>query len=267
MRRTKGVLSMDLWRKCADEIASFAPRTEVWFSFCGEPLLEPDVLLEAVEYGRSVGLQAINLNTNGMLLTPDLAAPVLDAGFKRIVFGVDAFSDSTYASIRVGGTRGVLYSNIEYLLDLRRSRPDALDGTDVMVQYIIMDENEHELEDFRRHWLERGATLKLRHKLSWGGKFETPLDVPDDERIPCPWAMTMMHVFWDGTVPRCPGDMEGDESVGNVRDTSIVTLWQRLGQYRDLHLARRFGDLPDRCHDCKDWMVGAAERVRLEEKE
>jgi hypothetical protein len=124
-----------------------------------------------------------------------------------------------------------------------------------------MEENEHELEAFKEHWLKRGATLKIRNKLSWGGRFDTPLEVPESERIPCPWAITMMHVFWDGRVPRCPGDTEGDEFAGNAWDESLVVLWDRLGTDRSKHLAYRFKDLPERCHHCKDWMTGAAERI------
>jgi acetyltransferase-like isoleucine patch superfamily enzyme len=92
------------------------------------------------------------------------------------------------------------------------------------------------------YWLERGAIVKLRNKLSWGGRFDTPLCVPQDERIACPWAMTQLHVFWDGRVPRCPGDTEGDEGVGNAWDDSLSVLWQRLGAYRDNHMHHRFDD-------------------------
>ena len=72
MRRPKGVMPFELWRKCADEIAAKAPHTECWFSFCGEPLLEPELLARCLRYGRSVGLTSLNINTNGMLLRPEL---------------------------------------------------------------------------------------------------------------------------------------------------------------------------------------------------
>ena len=124
-----------------------------------------------------------------------------------------------------------------------------------------MDENEHEVEPFREHWLERGATVKIRHKLSWGGKFDNNLQVPTEERIPCPWAITMMHVFWDGRVPRCPGDTEGEEGVGNAWHEPLEKLWGKLDMYRSLHITREFDQLPERCHTCKDWMTGAAQKI------
>jgi sugar O-acyltransferase (sialic acid O-acetyltransferase NeuD family) len=259
MRRRKGNMPFELFKRCADEVASVAPATECWFSFCGEPLLEPDSLLRMLAYGKSVGLRSLNLNTNGMLLTPELTERILDSGVDLVVFGVDGLSPETYERIRVGGVRDVLYGNIERLLEGRHARSV---GPDVHVQFIEMDENEHELGAFKDYWLARGAVVKVRNKLSWGGKFATPLCVPEEERIPCPWAVTMMHVFWDGRVPRCPGDTEGDEAAGNAWDESLTTLWGRLGVYREQHLSRRFDLLPERCGTCKDWMVGSASRIR-----
>ncbi len=259
MVRPKGNLPMPLWVKCADEIAAVAPDTDVWFSFCGEPLMQPDRLIDMLRYGRQVGLRSLNVNTNGMLLTCDVADRLLDAGLRMIVIGIDGFEKATYERIRVLGDRDVVYANVAYLLEAKAARGSP---TEVLVQFIQMDENEGEFPRYREHWLTRGAAVKYRNKLSWGGKFDTPLDVAKEKRIPCPWAVTMMHVFWDGRVPRCPGDTEGDEGAGNAWDESLVSLWARLGPYRELHLRRRFDLLPERCQDCKDWMTGASVKLR-----
>jgi pyruvate-formate lyase-activating enzyme len=259
MRRPKGVMPFPLWKRLADEVMAVNPDTEVWFSFCGEPLMEAATLIEFFKYGKQLGLRSLNLNTNGQLLTAELAVPLLESGVDTVVFGIDGFSPGVYESIRVGGKREVVYGNIENLLAEKRRLQSPVE---VQVQFIEMDENEHELVDFAQYWLERDATVKVRNKLSWGGRFQTPVHIPDEDRIPCPWALTMMHVFWDGRVPRCSGDTEGNEGVGNAWHASLTALWSQLGVYRDLHLSRRFADLPDRCHTCKDWMTGAAERVR-----
>jgi len=105
-------MPFELWRKCADEIAQVSPETECWFSGSGEPLLEPQRLCQMISYGKSVGLQALYLNTNGMLLTPEVADLVLDSGVDLVVFGVDGYTPATYSAIRVGGIRDELYANI-----------------------------------------------------------------------------------------------------------------------------------------------------------
>ena len=262
MRRPKGRMPFELWKRCADQISANSPDTQCWFSFCGEPLLEPELLLRMLAYGKSVGLRSLNMNTNGMPLTPELAEPILESGLDLVVFGIDGLSKEIYEKIRLRGDRDVLYANVEHFLAARK---ELRSGPEIQVQFIEMDENEHELEAFKAYWLARGATLKVRNKLSWGGKFGTPLSVPKEERIPCPWAITMMHVFWDGRVPRCPGDIEGEEGVGNAWDEALTVLWNRLATYRDKHLEHRFDELPETCQTCKDWMTGAAERIRRSE--
>ncbi|MEE9385197.1 MAG: radical SAM/SPASM domain-containing protein [Nannocystaceae bacterium] len=264
MRRPKGVMPFELWKKCADESAQLAPRTDVWFSFCGEPLMEPDQLIKMLRYGREVGIESLSINTNGQLLLPHLHERLLDLGIQRIVIGIDGLSAPVFEKIRCGAQRDVVYDNVERLLDARRTRET---GPEIIVQFIEMDENEHELAAYKAFWFERGATVKVRKKLSWGGKFDTPLDVSFDERIACPWALTMMHVFWDGRVPRCPGDTEGDEGVGNAWHAPLAELWAGLGNWRQHHLSHEFDQLPDRCQTCRDWMVGVAERLRPKQLE
>ena len=259
MKRPKGVMPFELWRKCADEIAATAPDTECWFSFCGEPLLEPELLIRCLRYGREVGLQSLNVNTNGMLLSADLDDALLESGAHLVVFGIDGFSKESFEKYRVKAKRDTVYANAGRLLARRDERGLPLA---IQVQFIVMDDNAHEVDDYKAHWLARNAVVKVRRQLSWGGQFGTGLAIPSDSRIPCPWAITMMHVFWDGRIPRCPGDTEGQEGYGNAWHEPLAALWGRLGGYRDLHLARKFDDLPERCHTCTDWMTGAAERVR-----
>lgn len=259
MIRPKGRMPFELWKICADQIAEISPSTQCWFSFCGEPLIEPELLIKMIKYGKSVGLKSLNINTNGMLLTSDIAVPIIESGVDLIVFGVDGFTAETFEKIRVDAKRDIVYANIEYLIKVRK---DYGSKPEIQVQYIEMEENKHEFEDFKNYWLKKGVTIKARRMLSWGGQFETHLQVPNEERIPCPWSCTMMHVFWDGRVPRCPGDTEGQEGSGNAWDEPLSVLWDKLGGNRDLHLQHRFDELPERCHTCTDWMTGSADRIK-----
>ena len=121
MNRAHGVMPFELWRKCADEIAATAPETECWFSFCGEPLLEPELLCEMLAYGKSVGLQHVHLNTNGLLLTPAVADQILDSGVDLVVFGVDGRRTSRFGSAAIA-----MSCSTTSLVSLRSDRRDRL---------------------------------------------------------------------------------------------------------------------------------------------
>ncbi len=253
-------MPLALFKRMADQIVVNAPNTEIWISFCGEPLLEPERLLEVLNYSREVGLTNVNLNTNGMLLTPEWADKIIETGLKLVVFGIDGFSKDVFEKARALADRDTVYANAEHFLKRRDEMGKG--GPEVQVQFIFMEGNEHEFEPLRDHWLKHGAVVKARRQLSWGGRMDTMLNIPMDKRIPCPWAMTMMHVFWDGRVPRCPGDTEGDEGFGNAWEDSVIDLWAQLDDYRAKHLAREFDKLPKSCQTCTDWMTGAADRIR-----
>lgn len=259
LKRPKGRMPLALFRRCADEVGRVAPATELWFSFNGEPLLEPELFFAMVAYAKSRGLSSLNLNTNGMLLTPALDERLLSCGLDLIVIGIDGLSDHTYQRVRGGGDRDHVYANVERFATMRRVQAF---GPAVMVQFIEMDANSHERDAFLTYWTSRGVIVKTRRQLSWGGRIATPLAVPPDERTACPWAINLMHVCWDGTVPRCCGDTDATEAVGNAWQESLSTLWNRMAAFRRAHLTHQFAALPSRCATCKDWMVGMAEKIQ-----
>jgi sulfatase maturation enzyme AslB (radical SAM superfamily) len=59
MRRPKGRMPFELWKRCAEQISAISPDTQCCFSFCGEPLLEPELLLKMLFYGKLVGLNSL----------------------------------------------------------------------------------------------------------------------------------------------------------------------------------------------------------------
>ena len=146
MVRPKGRMPFELWKRCADQVVEISPSTQCWFSFCGEPLLEPELLIRMIKYGKSIGLHSVNINTNGMLLTPEWAQPVIDSGVDLVVFGIDGFSPEVYEKIRIEAKRDIVYANVEYLLNLRKRLGY---GPEIQVQFIEMEENKHEFETFK----------------------------------------------------------------------------------------------------------------------
>jgi hypothetical protein len=102
MQRPKIRMLLELWKRCADQLAATSQRTRCWFPFCGELLMESDLLLRMLEYGKSAGPCSLNINANGILLTPDLAGLVFDCGLTASFPGPTP-SPRTYARIRVRG--------------------------------------------------------------------------------------------------------------------------------------------------------------------
>jgi len=250
-------MEMKVFKKIVDEIAEQDPSTGLWVAIMGEPLIEGVRLVKMLNYAKKKELENVNLNTNARFLTADLAERLLSSGLSRIIISLDANTKETYDKIRVGGNFDETVKNIERLLEIKRER--KLSKPDIIVQFIVMDENETEADAFKEYWLKRGAVVKLRLKLGWGDAVSTEdLDVADVERtFACPWLIRTVSIHWDGRFAQCDADYESEYSPGNINNQTILDVWNgELRKRREKHWALDFSH--PLCRNCKDWSVGRA---------
>lgn len=266
MKRKKGEMPFSLFSKVIDEIATYDTEgTDIWFSVHGEALLRGPELGDFIRYAKKAKKRTF-LNTNGMLLNSTNLEWLLDSGIDGIIIGLDGFSENSYNKIRNGGNYETVKNNTLALLK-RLKEENRLTPT-VEVQFVVMPENAHELEDFKKFWLPQGANLKIRNKLSWGGMVSTPyLESSGVERIPCVWLIRNLHVLWNGIVPLCGGDLEGDHPAGDVNKESLLSIWHGVQRDRRLmHLNRQFEKLSEPCKSCWDWQVADSLKLKAEQE-
>lgn len=251
MKRGKGYMDDDLFRKIIDELAIEAPNVSLWLNGMGEPLLDKK-LGRRIRYAIDKGLTNISVNSNATLLTREIADDLVDSGLHQLVCGVDAFEKETYEGIRIGGNRDKVYDNINYLLDKVKNTPDC--HLKVEVQQIEMEKNQKEQEVFTEYWRGRGAYLKIIPYQTWLGWGDEQWEISGD-RIACS-KINMFQIFWNGTVPLCGCDYDARSKIGNIREDSIKDIWnvmkENLGIY---HIEHRFDELPVWCQKCTDWMM------------
>lgn len=264
MKRPKGHMAMALYRRIVDEIAERAPDTEVWPTFYGEAFILEYRLFYMLQYAKARGLTKVVLNTNGTRFDAEVAEWVIESGLDLVMFSLDGFSPPVFESIRVGARRDEVYANVERLLEMKARR--GLATPRVEVQFSMMDQNEHEVDAFRTYWLARGAEVKIREKLTWGGTVAAANIDPRMHRIACPWAIRTCAIHWNGDVVACAVDYDGRYVAGNLNTQTIHAIWN--GPHRTLqqqHLARDFENLPAPCRECLDWQVaGGAEHYSPE---
>ena len=250
-------MSFDTFKKIVDEIARESPDTRLWLAIMGEALLLGDKLIEMILYAKKAGVINIHLNTNAVLMKPDLCEKLIMAGVSEIIIGIDSYREETYDKIRVGGDLTTVVENIKYLLDVIKER--KLSQPRLYLQYILMDENEEEFEDFKQFWLNLGAKLKVRPKIGWGTAVDThrSLNLPPAARtFPCPMLIRNCAIHWNGNFAHCSdADFEGEYSPGNIKNMSIKEVWNgELAKRREQHWKGDFSH--DLCKNCRDWQTG-----------
>jgi len=273
MKRTKEHMDDNLYKKIVDEIAEVAPDTEVWPTFYGEAFTLREKLFERLRYARDKGLTNLVLNSNGRLLDKEnWIDEILTSGLKRFILSLDGFTKETFEKIRVGGSRDKIFASVEKLL--KRKKELNLEFPVIQCQYSIMEENKHEVEIFKEYWETRGAEVKTREMFSWTNSGEIVADNLDYDtsfRIACPWAINSMAIHQNGNFITCAVDYEGRTIIGNVKDYTIVELWEKHNEIvRKPHIENRWDDLPEICKTCPDWQVAGAtyhKNEALDEKE
>lgn len=256
LERAKGIMPFETFKKISDEMAAKGQKSQMWLAIMGEPTLMGQKLAEYVAYAKKAGVREVILNTNGTVLTPELARALHESGLDEIIFGIDANTNETYSKIRVLGNLDRTRTNILEMLSM--AQKEGWKKPRIVCQLITMDQNRDEVDGFRKYWTEVGAVVKIRQKLGWG-QFTEPedLEIPADSphRIPCPWIVRTMSIHHDGKIIQCDSDYEGKFPAGNIKDTTIEEAWNgELKRRRERHWSRKFDLEP--CRGCKDWQVG-----------
>ncbi len=266
MTRKKGTMSWDLFTKIIDEIAEVDKNVRVWMVFFGEPLIlkkTKPTIFDMITYAKSKGLTDIVLNSNANLMDEESAIGLIKSGLDAIYFGIDAYTPETYAKLRVGGNYKRVINNIRNLIELKEEI--NVKNPEIYVQFVEMDINTHEKEDFINFWGKQGVAVKIRPKVSWGGLIDAPnLTLSNENRWPCYWAMQTMSITDTGKVVKCAVDLDARYVAGDVNTQSLKEIWNdKLKKFRQLHISKEFDKLPDDCRDCRDWQSARADFYSL----
>lgn len=266
MKRKKGIMPWDLYTKIIDEIAVENKDARVWLVFFGDPFVikrtKPNIF-EEIAYAKNKGLTDAVLNTNANLMDEEVSHRLIEAGLDAIYIGLDAFNAETYVKLRVGGDYQKVVANVLGLLRLKKELTSNKPG--VYVQFVVMDENEKEVDDYKRFWSEQGAIVKIRPKVSWAGMIDAPKQILDNkDRWPCHWAMQTLSITDTGDVVLCPCDLDARFVAGNVRKSTLKEVWNgKLKELRTLHLTGQYEKLPEMCRICRDWQSARSDYYSL----
>lgn len=252
--RPKGFMEMSLFKKIVDEVAEENPEASFWFAFYGEPLIVKYKLFYMIRYAKEHGLKNTYVNTNAMLLNKDMAEMLIDSGLDHLIVGLDGCSSNTHDNIRRGAKYEVVKDNIIRLNNIRKKRGI---GPRIEAQFIVMEENEHELEQYKKLWAEQQVAVKIRRRNTWAGRVGDDSYISNHlSRVACGWTIGICPITWDGKVVACGTDCDAAYPFGNVKEQSIKEIWNADKQgFIRKHLEHRFDELPELCRNCKDWQV------------
>jgi len=250
MRRAQGPMPMPLFQAIVDEAVALGVRDLVLNGY-GEiaTLRNYRDYLSYIRHSSST--VRVLVNTNGMRLTEDLAAALIEYGVDVVNIAIDGATAATYESIRRHLKLDVVEANVHRFVEMRnrsgKRRPY------IMVNMIHMPENAHEAKAFLAKWEGVPDYVGLAGVLSRGGSIEVPTHNPEWAKTPCFLLWRQMPILSDGTVGMCCDDWDGISELGNVANGGgIKAIWSSPAheRFRRLHLEGRAAEL-ELCRGCQ----------------
>jgi MoaA/NifB/PqqE/SkfB family radical SAM enzyme len=146
-----GYMSSAVYAKVLDGVKAFHPTPSVFFGGFGEPLTHPDIVA-MVAQAHEAGA-AVELITNGILLTPQMSRDLKRAGLNRLWVSIDGATPESYADVRLGAALPQVIENLRYLAWLRG--PMSADLPRLGIAFVAMKRNIADLPEILR----MGASL------------------------------------------------------------------------------------------------------------
>ena len=192
----------------------------------GESLLHSRIA-EYVAIAKRLGVIDVALNTNGILLTPDMAYRLAQAGLDRLIISVDGATKLTYETIREGADFAVLYKNI---IGMNGVYADLDKRPQVTIQMCQQELNQHEVALWHHTFGIYADRLRIGKLFDPQGKYGYKKAIPRS----CGQPWQRITVDWKGNIYPCPSDYLGKVYLGNVHDTTIKSAWhsERMNKIR-----------------------------------
>ena len=256
LKRPKGFMEPELYRRLIDEIADYA--FTVSLQFGGESLIHKQ-LPELVAYAAKKGLRTV-LHTNATLLTPERSRELVRSGLSLISFSIDGEDAASYEAVDTGGKFDRALTGVREFIEARRELGSRTPFT--VVQRLSPEPDETQARTSAL--LDLGADyLKVAGFHGWAGAFSrdgkdlipgrsdpAPRHDPADY-APCHNIWYGISVFWDGRVAPCCMDMEGEYPVGDIREQPLREIWnnERMVRLREALVQGRHEE-ESLCRDC-----------------
>jgi MoaA/NifB/PqqE/SkfB family radical SAM enzyme len=179
MSRPQGVLDMRLYIRVLDEAHSMGADV-VSLENYGETFMDP-LFFERAAYAKGKGMRVFTI-TNGSLFDKRCAEKSVYFTDK-VRFSIYGTTKEVYESIHKGLTYETVVGNLEYLLELKKKM--AAKTPKVEVYFLLMDQNAHQAEEFKKRWLGKADDIAIWKPHNWSdGRAYRQLDI-DKKKVTC----------------------------------------------------------------------------------
>lgn len=264
LTRPLGLLKTDDFKKLIDQIAATGFYVQLFFQ--GEPYLNKQ-LPEMISYSQSKKIY-ISISTNGHFITEKNVDYILDNAPDKLIFSLDGLTEESYQKYRVGGTFAQADAGLRAIA--RRKKELNKKTPFIELQFIVMKQNENQLDDVIKYGKECGVdkvvfktmqisslenalkflpeNTKYRRYLVDGNSFRIKNKLMNH----CFALWRTSVVTWDGRVVPCCFDKDAFFEAGKLNGKTFKEIWHsdEINNFRKNILQNR--SAIDMCTNCTE---------------
>jgi len=280
VNRQKGVMRYETFTKVIDEIKDYC----IWLTLYswGEPFLNKQID-RFVAYANKANIATIISSNLNKPLTPEMAESIIKAGLDVLIVSMDGTTQEVYEKYRVGGHLNRVQDNVRLLAQKKREL--GFETPHMEWQFIVMKQNEHQIEEARAMSKKLGFNSIIFKKVDFPhGESDTevarrwlpssrqtvdggsPFDKPYGENGARCWRLWRSGVVnWDGGYAPCCYLTDAKDDFGNVTDRSIKEIWnnQQYVTARDLFKGKNSTSVHVGCTTCNVYLESKAGQRHL----
>jgi len=266
LTRPLGLLQIERFQQIIDEIKSTGFYVQLFFQ--GEPFINKQIV-QMISYAKESNVY-ISISTNGHFINEGNVDNVLRNAPDKLIYSVDGLDEESYQNYRVGGTFEQADKGLKTLIN--RKKELDLHKPFVEFQFIVMKQNEYQLDDVLQYGKEVGVD-KVVFKTMQISSYENALKfLPSNKKYRryylydqsfrikngiknhCFALWRTSVITWDGRVVPCCFDKDAQFEFGIVNGRTFKDIWisEKYQNFRNKVLTNRKS--VDMCTNCTEGM-------------
>lgn len=264
LTRPLGLLRLEDFKRLVDEIKSTGFYVQLFFQ--GEPYINKH-LLEMINYAQTNKVY-ISVSTNGHFINDENIDTILENAPDKLIYSVDGLDEKSYQNYRIGGTFKQADNGLRNLI--KRKTELELKNPFIEFQFIVMKQNEHQLDDVIKYGKEVGVD-KVVFKTMQISSYENAIKfLPENSKYKrykvengsyriknklkdhCFALWRTSVITWDGKVVPCCFDKDAVFEIGKLNGRNFNEVWKsaEYNNFRNKILSNRKS--VDMCINCTE---------------
>ncbi len=258
MKRDLGHMDQKLFEKIIDQLKGFTDTLAL--HHFGESLICPNID-KMIKYASKKGIRT-TLSVNAVILNPNIAKKIMDAGLSYLHISLDGVDDEMYKKIR--GDAADYQKALKNVMKVLEYKKKNNKNTYITVGMINMKLTQDKVDKFKKQWERTGADeVQIKEFTTWEGSSEKIINLAEKKQYssqynlknsyPCirPWHR--MSILWDGRVVPCCFDYDGKFVLGDLKKQTLKEIWngKKMIELRKQHIKCDFKN-NNLCRNCKE---------------